>query len=55
MGNEAPSTTYIVDGKGFKSEVEFGGQKLFNALQITVPGALTRWLVKAVLKLIPLM
>jgi hypothetical protein len=28
MGNEAPSTTYIVDGKGFKSEVEFGGQKI---------------------------
>ena len=30
MGNEAPSTTYIVDGKGFKSEVEFGGQKIIQ-------------------------
>ena len=28
MGNEAPSITYIVDGKGFKSEVDFGGQKI---------------------------
>jgi hypothetical protein len=28
MGNEAPSTTYILDGKGFKSEVDFGGQKI---------------------------
>src|SRR5215472_1556238 len=28
MGNEAPSTTVIVDGVGYKSETEFNGMKI---------------------------
>lgn len=32
MGNEAPMTTYLLNGKGFKSEVEFNGQKIVNAM-----------------------
>jgi hypothetical protein len=32
MGNEAPMTTYLLNRKGFKSEVEFNGQKIVNAL-----------------------
>ena len=28
MGNEAPSTTVLVDGVGFKSETDFNGQKI---------------------------
>ena len=32
MGNEAPSTTYIVDGKGFKAEIDMGGQKIVQVL-----------------------
>jgi hypothetical protein len=27
MGNKAPSTTQILNGKGFKSEIDFNGQK----------------------------
>lgn len=30
MGNEAPSTTVIVDGVGYKSETEFNGQKIIQ-------------------------
>src|SRR6059058_6077097 len=30
MGNEAPSTTVILDGKGFRSESEFNGQKIIQ-------------------------
>ncbi|HEU0065043.1 MAG TPA: hypothetical protein VFQ58_08425 [Flavisolibacter sp.] len=32
MGNDAPMTTTIVNGKAFKNEVEFGGQKIINVL-----------------------
>src|SRR6516164_3662383 len=32
MGNEAPSTTYIVNGKGYKSETDFNGQKIINCV-----------------------
>jgi outer membrane lipoprotein-sorting protein len=28
MGNEAPATTYIVNGKAYKFETDFGGQKI---------------------------
>lgn len=30
MGNEAPSTTVIADGVGYKSETEFNGQKIIQ-------------------------
>ena len=30
MGNEAPSTTVIVDGVGYKAETEFNGQKIIQ-------------------------
>ena len=29
-GNNVPSTTWIVNGKGYKNEVEFGGSKILN-------------------------
>jgi hypothetical protein len=32
MGNEATSKTTIVNGKGFKSEVDFGGQKIVQCI-----------------------
>ena len=32
MGNEAPMTSYILNGKGYKSEMEFNGQKIVNAM-----------------------
>lgn len=32
MGQEAPSTTYILAGKGFKSETDFGGQKMVQCV-----------------------
>lgn len=32
MGNEAPVTTTILNGKGFKSEVDFNGQKIVQVL-----------------------
>jgi hypothetical protein len=32
MGNDAPMTTTIMNGKAFKNEVEFGGQKIVNVL-----------------------
>src|ERR1700754_4530586 len=32
MGNEAPSTTYILNGKGFRSETEFNGAKIVNCV-----------------------
>src|SRR5690349_9813889 len=32
MGNEATSTTIIVNGKGFKNEVDFGGQKIVQCI-----------------------
>jgi hypothetical protein len=28
MGNEAPNTTYILNGVGFKAEIDMGGQKI---------------------------
>lgn len=31
-GTEAPSTTYILNGKGFKSETDFNGTKIVNVL-----------------------
>src|SRR5690349_5892122 len=31
MGNEAPMTITVLDGKGYKSEVEFNGQKIVQA------------------------
>ncbi|HEY6505696.1 MAG TPA: hypothetical protein VIZ28_17090 [Chitinophagaceae bacterium] len=30
MGNQAPVTEYLVDGKGFKSETDFNGAKIIN-------------------------
>lgn len=30
MGNDAPGTTLILDGVGFKSETDFNGQKIIN-------------------------
>ena len=30
MGNQAPSTEYILEGKGYKSESEFNGAKIVN-------------------------
>jgi hypothetical protein len=32
MGNEASSTTTILNGKGFKNEVDFGGQKIVQCV-----------------------
>ncbi|MCU7551262.1 hypothetical protein OCK74_19225 [Chitinophagaceae bacterium LB-8] len=32
MGNQAPITSYILNGKGYKSEMEFNGQKIVNAM-----------------------
>jgi hypothetical protein len=30
MGNQAPSTEYLLEGKGYKSETEFNGMKIIN-------------------------
>lgn len=30
MGNQAPSTEYVLEGKGYKSESEFNGAKIIN-------------------------
>src|ERR1700761_7248981 len=35
MGNEAPSTTYIVNGKGFKNQVDFNGQQIVQVVTTT--------------------
>ena len=32
MGNEAPSTTYILTGKGYKSELDFNGTKIIQCV-----------------------
>jgi len=32
MGNEAPSTTYIVNGKGYKNELDFNGTKIIQCV-----------------------
>jgi hypothetical protein len=32
MNNQAASTTIIVNGKGFKNEIDFGGQKIINCV-----------------------
>jgi len=32
MGNEASSTTYILNGKGYKSETDFSGQKIIQCI-----------------------
>ncbi len=32
MGNEANGTTYILNGKGYKSEIDFGGQMVVNCV-----------------------
>src|SRR2546425_13338282 len=32
MGNEAPGTTVILNGKGFKSEMDFNGQKIVQCI-----------------------
>jgi hypothetical protein len=32
MGQDAPSTTYIVSGKGFKSSVDFNGQQIVQVV-----------------------
>jgi len=32
MGNEAPSTTYILNGKGYKSELDFNGTKIIQVV-----------------------
>jgi hypothetical protein len=31
MGNKAPSVTYILNGKGYKNEVDFNGTKIISA------------------------
>lgn len=35
MGNEAPVYTYILNGKGFRNEMEFNGQKIIQAVNTT--------------------
>jgi hypothetical protein len=40
MGQEAPSTTYILAGKGYKSETDIQGQKMVQA--VTMDGA---WMI----------
>ncbi|MBK5272274.1 MAG: hypothetical protein JJE22_14795 [Bacteroidia bacterium] len=30
MGNEAPQTEYLLEGKGYKTEMEFNGSKIIN-------------------------
>jgi len=32
MGNEAPSVTYIINGKGYKNEVDFNGTKIVQCV-----------------------
>ena len=32
MGNEAPSTTYILNGKGYKNELDFNGTKIIQCV-----------------------
>lgn len=32
MGNSAPSTTTILNGKGFRNEMDFGGQKIIQVV-----------------------
>jgi outer membrane lipoprotein-sorting protein len=32
MGNEAPNNVIVVDGKGYRSETEFNGQKIITAV-----------------------
>jgi hypothetical protein len=32
MGNEAPTIVYIINGKGFKSETDFNGQKIIQCV-----------------------
>ena len=32
MGTEAPSTTYILSGKGYKNELDFSGTKIVNCV-----------------------
>jgi hypothetical protein len=31
-GNDAPNTTYVVNGKGFRNEADFGGQKFVQVV-----------------------
>ena len=40
MNNAAPHKTYLVNGKGFRSESDFNGSKLSIATLRTVDGAL---------------
>src|ERR1700744_2234738 len=35
MGQEAPSTTYILAGKGFRTETDFSGQKMVQSVNPT--------------------
>jgi hypothetical protein len=32
MGNESPSITYILNGKGFRNELDFGGSKIIQCV-----------------------
>src|ERR1700736_4300739 len=32
MGNEAPCTTYILNGKGYKNELDFNGTKIVQCI-----------------------
>jgi hypothetical protein len=59
MGNEAPSITYIINGKAYRNELDFGGQKIIQCVTDkagwsvnpmagqTTPTAMTEDLVKA--------
>jgi hypothetical protein len=35
MGNDAPTKTYIINGKAYKSESNFGGQEIVNVIKDT--------------------
>ena len=43
MGNDVPTTTTIVAGKGFKSETDFKVLRSCSVLPITVAGLSIRW------------
>lgn len=32
MGTQAPGVTYVITGKGYRNEIDFGGQKIINVV-----------------------